>query len=112
MKTAQDIILRPIVTEESMKNMQQKKYTFRVAMDATKIEIAQAAEALFGVEVAKVNTMHMNGKGRRMGANFGYQPGLEKGHHHLDGKVQGHRVLRQHDVIPLPAALQPPENAV
>lgn len=63
MKTAQDIILRPIVTEESMKNMQQKKYTFRVAMDATKIEIAQAAEALFGVEVAKVNTMHMNGKG-------------------------------------------------
>ena len=49
MKTAQDIILRPIVTEESMKNMQQKKYTFRVAMDATKIEIAQAAEALFGV---------------------------------------------------------------
>ena len=78
MKTAQDIILRPIVTEESMKNMQQKKYTFRVAMDATKIEIAQAAEALFGVEVAKVNTMHMNGKGRRMGANFGYQPDWKK----------------------------------
>lgn len=89
MKTAQDIILRPIVTEESMKNMQQKKYTFRVAMDATKIEIAQAAETLFGVEVAKVNTMHMRGKGKRMGMNFGYQPDWKKAIITLTEKSKG-----------------------
>lgn len=89
MKTAQDIILRPVVTEESMKNMQQKKYTFRVAMDATKIEIAQAAEALFGVEVAKVNTMHMKGQARRMGANFGYQSDWKKAIITLTEKSKG-----------------------
>ena len=52
--TAQDIILRPIVTEKSMEGMQEKKYTFKVAKSANKIEIARAIESLFGVKVAKV----------------------------------------------------------
>ena len=86
---ARDIILKPVITEKSVQGLAEKKYTFRVAMDATKIEIAQAAEALFGVEVAKVNTMHMNGKGRRMGANFGYQPDWKKAIITLTEKSKG-----------------------
>ena len=50
-KIAQDIILRPIITEESMLGTADKKYTFSVAKDANKIEIAKAVEALFKVEV-------------------------------------------------------------
>ena len=58
MKTAHDIILKPVITENSMAGIADKKYTFKVATDATKVEIAQAVEVLFpGVKVAKVNTV-------------------------------------------------------
>ena len=57
--TAYDIIKRPIITEQSMAETEAKKYTFEVAKDANKIEIAKAVEELFGVSVAKVNTMNM-----------------------------------------------------
>ena len=58
MKAPQDIILNPVITEASMGNVQQKKYTFRVAKDANKIEITKAVESLFpGTKVAKVNTV-------------------------------------------------------
>ena len=67
-KTAQDIILRPIITENSMGATALKKYTFKVAKDATKIDIKRAVEELFDVEVAKVNTMNVPGKAKRMGA--------------------------------------------
>lgn len=77
-KTAQDIILRPIVTEKSMVGIREKKYTFRVAKDATKIEIAQAVEQLFGVKVAKVNTLHVRGRSRRVGKNSGYTSAWKK----------------------------------
>ena len=60
-KLSQDIILRPIITEESMQNIALKKYTFKVAKDANKIEIAKAVEDLFGVKVAKVNTVSVRG---------------------------------------------------
>lgn len=67
-KLAQDIIIRPIITEESMAGAAYKKYTFSVAKDANKIEIANAVEALFdGVKVAKVNTVNCSGKLRRYG---------------------------------------------
>ena len=56
MKFAQDIILKPVITEKSMDGISAKRYTFKVAADATKPEIAKAVEELFGVEVAKVNT--------------------------------------------------------
>ena len=68
MKTAHDIILKPVITENSMAGIADKKYTFKVATDATKIDIANAVEELFGVKVAKVNTINYDGKTKRMGA--------------------------------------------
>ena len=72
MKFAQDIILKPIITEKSMDGIANKRYTFKVAVDATKPEIASAVEELFGVKVAKVNTINMKKKPKRMGYHFGY----------------------------------------
>ena len=66
-RLAQDIILRPIITENSMDGIADRKYTFEVAKDANKIEIAKAVEELFGVKVAKVNTINVSGKLRRYG---------------------------------------------
>ena len=68
MKTAYDIIKRPIITEQSMAETADKKYTFEVAKDANKIEIAKAVEEIFGVKVVKVNTLNMQGKEKRTGA--------------------------------------------
>ena len=67
MKAAQDIIIAPVITEKSMAGIADKKYTFKVAKDANKLEIADAVEKLFKVTVAKVNTVSMRGKKRRMG---------------------------------------------
>ncbi len=78
MKYAQDIILRPIVTEESMINTADKKYTFAVAKDANKYEIADAVEAIFGVKVEKVNTINVRGHLRRYGRFEGYKPSWKK----------------------------------
>ena len=64
---AQDIVIKPIITEKSMEGLQESKYTFKVAMDANKIEIAKAVEEIFGVKVAKVNTLNMYGKEKRTG---------------------------------------------
>ena len=64
---AYDIIKRPIITEQSMSEIDMKKYVFEVAKDANKIEIAKAIEEIFGVKVAKVNTLNMQGKVKRMG---------------------------------------------
>ena len=72
MKFAQDIILKPVITEKSMDGIEAKRYTFKVAVDATKPEIAKAVEELFGVKVAKVNTINMKKKPKRMGYHFGY----------------------------------------
>ena len=71
-KTAQDIILKPIITEASMEDLRSGKYTFMVAKTANKIEIASAIETLFpGTKVAAVNTMNVSGKTKRMGRNVG-----------------------------------------
>ncbi len=78
MKYAQDIILRPIVTEESMLNTAEKKYTFAVAKDANKYQIADAVEAIFGVKVEKVNTINVRGHLRRYGRFEGYKPSWKK----------------------------------
>lgn len=75
---AQDIVIRPIITENSMAGIGMKKYTFEVAKDATKIDIARAVEALFGVKVRKVNTLHVRGHLRRQGRNEGYTPSWKK----------------------------------
>ncbi len=78
MKLAQEIILKPIITEASMMGIVEKKYTFKVADDANKIEIAKAVEELFGVKVSKVNTVTVNGKLRRYGRFEGYTASWKK----------------------------------
>ena len=78
MKAAQDIVIAPIITEKSMAVIADKKYTFKVATDANKVEIAAAVEKLFGVEVAKVNTMNVRGHKRRMGRYQGTTPAWKK----------------------------------
>ena len=78
MKAAQDIILKPIITEASMSGIQDMKYTFKVAKDANKIEIAKAVEELFGVKVAKVNTMNCRGRQKRMGMSVVVTPAWKK----------------------------------
>ena len=72
MKLAQDIIIKPIITEKAMDGISAKKYTFKVASDATKPEIANAVEVMFGVKVAAVNTMMMKRKEKRVRYNYGY----------------------------------------
>ena len=67
MKSAFDIIKRPVLTEKSYDAMGDKKYTFEVAIDANKIEIKNAVETIFGVKVASVNTMRVMGKIKRQG---------------------------------------------
>ena len=78
MKKAQDIILRPVITEASMSGIANKKYTFKVANDANKIEIAKAVEELFGVKVKKSKHHECPGQFRRQGMQGGYQPDWKK----------------------------------
>jgi len=77
-KPLHQILIRPILTEKSVQSTQAKKYSFVVAMDATKIDIAHAVEKLFekdNVKVESVNTMHVRGKERRNYVRRGRQPG-------------------------------------
>lgn len=69
MKTAYDIVIRPIISEQSMEDLDIKKYVFEVAKDANKIEIKKAVEEIFGVTVIKVTTINVRGKEKRLGAN-------------------------------------------
>ena len=78
MKMAQDIIIKPIITENSMKGIADRKYTFQVAKDANKIEIAKAVESIFGVKVEKVTTSRVRGKMKRMGVHMGKRPDWKK----------------------------------
>ena len=75
---AQDIIIRPVITEKSMAGIAEKKYTFEVAKSAGKSEIAKAVEELFKVKVKKVNTVNVRGKLRRQGRNEGYTASWKK----------------------------------
>lgn len=78
MKLAQEIILAPVITEESMMGTADKKYAFKVAKDATKVDIKKAVETLFGVQVEKVNTMNVRGQFRRYGRFEGYTSSWKK----------------------------------
>ena len=64
---AQDIIIRPIITEKTMDGTTQKKYTFEVDKKSTKIDVKRAVEELFVVKVQKVNTLQERGQMRRLG---------------------------------------------
>ena len=78
MKTAYDIIIKPIITEQSMEATEEKKYVFQVAIDANKIEIKKAIEEIFGVKVEKVNTIRMEGKEKRRGVHIGRRANWKK----------------------------------
>ena len=78
MKTAYDIILTPVISEQSMDVAAEKKYTFKVATDANKTQVKLAVEEIFGVEVAKVNIMNYDGKLKRMGRFVGRRPAYKK----------------------------------
>ena len=86
MKNAHDIIIKPIITEDSMDRLADKKYTFQVAKDANKIEIAKAIEEIFDVKVAKVNTISVKGKENRMGRYTGFRPDWKKAIVTLEGE--------------------------
>ena len=75
---AEDIILKPVLTEKGYDGIASKKYTFYVKKDANKTQIKLAVEKLFGVQVDKVNTMTCKGKLKRMGRNAGYTPDRKK----------------------------------
>ncbi len=77
-RLAQDIIVRPIITENSMEGIANRKYTFKVTNFANKIEIKKAVEQLFGVKVEKVNTISVKGKKKRMGRSEGYTSDWKK----------------------------------
>ena len=78
MKTAYDIIIKPVITEQSMEATEEKKYVFQVAIDANKVEIKKAVEEIFGVKVEKVNTIRMDGKEKRMGVHIGRRASWKK----------------------------------
>ena len=76
---AYDIILKPVITEQSMEGVADKKYVFKVAVNADKTQIKAAIEEIFGVKVAKVNTVRVMGKVKRTGAYpAGHRPTYKK----------------------------------
>ena len=78
MKMIQDIIVAPVITEASMDRIADKTYTFKVAKNATKPEIARAVEVMFGVKVDKVNTINVKRKAKRQGYTSGYTAAWKK----------------------------------
>ena len=79
MKNIYDIIRRPVITEQSMEAVADKRYVFMVDVDSNKTEIKAAIEQIFGVKVAKVNTVRMQGKAKRTGAYpVGKRPDYKK----------------------------------
>lgn len=78
MKNPRDIILKPLITEKSTAQMEEKKYSFVVDKRSNKIEIKNAVEEIFNVKVRSVNTLSVKGKPRRMGIHRGYRPSWKK----------------------------------
>ena len=78
MKAIQDIIIKPLITENSMDMLADKKYAFKVMKSATKPEIAKAVEEMFGVEVLSVHTANIKKKPKRLGVNSGYTAAWKK----------------------------------
>ncbi|MBO7292659.1 MAG: 50S ribosomal protein L23 [Clostridia bacterium] len=72
MKSIENVIVRPLITEKSMEGLAEKRYVFEVERSATKADIAAAVEAMFGVQVASVNTINMKKKPKRLGVHMGY----------------------------------------
>ncbi len=78
MKHAEDVIIKPIMTEKSYSSVADGKYTFEVNINSTKVEIKNAVEELFGVKVKKVNTLRYDGKKKRVGVHQGLTKAWKK----------------------------------
>ena len=78
MRSVYDVILKPVISEASMDMAAEKKYTFKVARDASKTEVKNAVEEIFGVEVKKVNIMNVSGKKKRVGRYLGTTAAYKK----------------------------------
>ena len=78
MKSVYDVIIRPVITEQSMEDLDIKKFAFEVAKDATKIEVKKAVEEIFGVKVQSVHTVNKLGKIKRQGRYEGRRPSTKK----------------------------------
>lgn len=76
--TMHDMLIKPVITEKTTMMMSEGKYTFRVPLQANKIEIRKAVETVFGVKVKSVNTIRMMGKFKRMGKYVGKRPDYKK----------------------------------
>lgn len=76
--TSHDILKRPIITEQSMEGVAEKKYTFEVDKNANKIQIKKAVEEIFKVTVEKVTTINYIGKPKRMGVHAGKRADWKK----------------------------------
>ena len=75
---ATEVIITPILSEMSYPDIANKRYTFKVAKDANKVEIKKAVEELFNVTVKQVNTSNVNGKLKRQGKTQGYTSDWKK----------------------------------
>ena len=89
MKSAYDVIKKPVLTEKSYDHLPSKTYTFEVAKDANKIDIKQAVEEAFGVKVDTVNTVNSDGKKRRQGAHVGRTASSKKAYVKLKKDSKG-----------------------
>jgi len=78
MTTPYDLIIKPVISERSMDDAANKKYTFKVATSANKTQVKHALEEIFGVEVKKVNIMNVQGKVKKMGKNVGRRAASKK----------------------------------
>ena len=78
MKTTYDILVRPLITEKTMKLVEEGKYTFEVKQGSNKVEVKKAVEELFKVEVTAVNMMNTLRKKRRVGKYEGLRPAVQK----------------------------------
>ncbi|MDR3072607.1 MAG: 50S ribosomal protein L23 [Clostridiales Family XIII bacterium] len=78
MKTPYDVIIKPIISEKSMMDAENKKYTFKVAVGSNKTEVKLAVEEIFGVSVKKVNIMNYKGKLKRVGRQIGRRSSWKK----------------------------------
>ena len=78
MKTTYDILVRPLITEKTMKLVEEGKYTFEVKQGSNKVEVKKVVEELFKVEVTAVNMMNTLRKKRRVGKYEGLRPAVQK----------------------------------